>query len=116
MFSKNVFSLCRTLDRDEALLNVKRALGQNVFSLHVFSICSTLDRDEAFLALTELWGESPLTRDDFETLFSFLDADISGVHTHTHTHTPTHTHTRTYTDLDSANFTSVAKQASVTQT
>ena len=87
-----------------------------------------------------------MTRDDFETLFSYLDVDNSGVCGNTHTLflslslTLTHTHTereRTYTnthtlslslslthkqtrtgdlewDLDWAEFTMVAKQASVT--
>ena len=87
-----------------------------------------------------------MTRDDFETLFSYLDADNSGAcentHTHsfslslslslslTHTHTQNihkHTHTLSLSlslthkqtrtgdlewDLDWAEFTMVAKQAS----
>ena len=58
-----------------------------------------------------------MTRDDFETLFSYLDSDNSGAHKqHTqiaHKHTNTHAHTHTG-DCDSAELTMVAKQASVT--
>ena len=54
----------------------------------------TLDRDETLSALREVWGEVPISVDDFETLFSFLDADGSN-------------------SLDWEEFKTVAKQANV---
>ena len=71
-------------------------LRGRVCSHRMCSICRTLDREEAFIALTELWSEFPMTRDDLETLFSYLDVDNTGAHKHhtTHTHTHTHTHRR----------------------